>query len=220
MTCWYQAIQRGDIPIKNVGNRFLSAFTLALACFLVAPSAVADRDGYGYKKTPTILEKLVQTDGAQAVVAAVLVVDEAQVLPFSLAEILGDRKAEVVLLAPSNAAFEKLLGLAPGYLNGMSIGEVQPELPGALPDGVGAPEVAEILLKHVALPKRANLWRASEDALLKKGSIVVAAESEFPVGIGATGVQINYETTVIKANIGARNGVIHYIDTVIVDGLL
>lgn len=206
--------------MKNVKNRFLQALVLALSFFMAAPSAVADSDRYGYRKAPTALDKLVQTDGAQAVVAAVLVVDNAQVLPFSLAEILGDRKADVVVLAPSNAAFEKLLGLDPGFLNGLSIEDVEAALPDLLPDGVGVSEVAAILLKHVALPKRANLWTASEDALLKNGSIVVADESEFPVGIGATGVQVNYETTIIKANIGARNGVIHYIDTVIVDGLL
>lgn len=206
--------------MKFLNNRFMWSIGLALALLLAAPFAMADNDRYGYKKTPTILDKLVQTDGAQAVVAAVLVVDEAGVLSFSLAEILGDRRAEVVLFAPGNAAFEKLLGLDPGTLNGLSIDEVKEALPGLLPPGVDVDAVADILLKHVALPKRANLWTASENVLLKKGSIVVADESEFPVGIGASGVQINYETTIIKPNIKARNGVIHYIDTVIVDDLL
>jgi uncharacterized surface protein with fasciclin (FAS1) repeats len=203
-----------------VNNRIVQSMILAFAFFLVAPSAMADKDRYGYKKTPTVLENLVQTDGAQAVVAAVLVVDGAGVLPFSLAEILGDRKEEVILFAPSNAAFENLLGLDPGTLNGLTIGEVEDALPGLLPPGVGAGEVAAILLKHVALPKRANLWTASENALLKDGSVVVADDSKFPVGIGASGVQINYETTIVKSDVSARNGVIHYIDTVIVDGLL
>jgi uncharacterized surface protein with fasciclin (FAS1) repeats len=209
--------------MKSLTDRFLQPIALALSLFMIAPSVMADDDnryGWGYKKTPTILDKLVATDGAQAVVAAVLVVDEAGALPFSLAEILGNRKAEVVLLAPSNAAFENLLGLAPGTLNGLTIAEVKDALPGLLPSGVDAEAVAQILLKHVALPKKANLWTASEDALLKKGSITVADESEFPVGIGASGVQVNYETTIIKANIRARNGVVHFIDTVIVDDLL
>ena len=56
--------------------------------------------------------------------------------------------------------------------------------------------------------------------MFEKGSIELADESLFPVGIGASGVQISYETTIIKANIRARNRVIHFIDTVIVDGLV
>jgi uncharacterized surface protein with fasciclin (FAS1) repeats len=168
----------------------------------------------------TVLDVLQRTDGAQAVVAAVLVVDEAAVLPFSLAELLGDRRAEVVLFAPSNAAFEDLLGLDPGSLDGLSIEEVKNALPGLLPSGVGAAEVAAILLKHAALPSRANLFTASEKALLSEGSVTVADESVFPVGIGASGVQINYETTIIRADLSARNGDVHFIDTVILDGLL
>ena len=207
----------------NVKSRFLQSAILTLAFFLTIPIANAgnnDRYGWGYNKTPTVLDKLIATDGAQAVVAAVLVVDEAGALHFSLAEVLGNRKAEVVLLAPGNAAFEKLLGLDPGTLNGLTIDEVKAALPGLLPPGVDAGAVAQILLKHVALPKAANLRTASENALLTSGSIEVADESVFPVGIGASGVQVNYETTIIKANIRARNGVIHFIDTVIVDDLL
>ena len=93
-------------------------------------------------------------------------------------------------------------------------------MPGLLPGGVGVEEVARILLKHASLPRRANRFTASENALLARGSIVVADESRFPVSVGASGVRINYETTIIKADIIARNGVIHFIDTVIVDDLL
>ena len=203
--------------MQNVINRPLLSLFLAFAFFITTPAAAS---GYGYKKPATVLDKLVQTDGAQAVVAAVLVVDEAGVLHFSLAEILGDKNAEVVLFAPSNAAFEQLLGLDPGTLNGLTIEQVKEALPGLLPPGVGAGEVASILLKHVALPKRATLWTASDLALLKKGTVQVADESEFPVSVTASGVGVNYETTIIRANINARNGVIHFIDTVILDGLL
>jgi len=208
--------------MKTTNNRLLRPMILALAFFLATPAVMASGYGYGYgyKKSNTILDKLVQIDGAQAVVAAALVVDEAGALTFSLAEILGDKNAEVILLAPGNAAFEKLLGLDPGTLNGLTIEEVKDALPTLLPPGVGAEEVAQILLKHVSLPKKASLWTASELALLLKGSIEVADESEFAVGVGATGVQVNYETTIIRANVTARNGVIHFIDTVIVDDLL
>lgn len=202
--------------MKTIITRSLHSLVLALAIVLTAPAVMAD----GHKKSSTIVDVLSNTDGAQAVVAAVLVVDSAEVLDFSLAELLGNRHSEVVLFAPSNAAFEKLLGLEPGTLNGLTIEEVVEALPGLLPPGVGVQEVAAILLKHAYLPKDANLETASENALLAMGSVKVADESNFPVGIGASGVQINYETTIIKADILARNGVIHYIDKVIVDGLL
>ena len=203
--------------MQNIKNRSILSLLLAFAFFITTPAVAS---GYGYKKPNTVLDKLVQTDGAQALVAAVLVVDEAGVLHFSLAEILGDKNAEVVLFAPGNAAFEQLLGLDPGTLNGLTIEQVKEALPGLLPPGVGAGEVASILLKHVALPKRATLWTASDLALLKKGTVQVADESIFPVSVTAAGVGVNYETTIIRANINARNGVIHFIDTVIVDDLL
>ena len=123
-------------------------------------------------------------------------------------------------MAPSNAAFEALLGLEPGMLDGLSVMDVKDALPGLLPPGVGPSEVAAILLKHVAQPPVAKLRTASENVLLGQGSIEVADGSEFAVSVGASGVQVNYETTIIKANIRARNGIIHFIDTVIVDELL
>ena len=107
--------------------------------------------------------------------------------------------------------------LDPGTLNGLTIAEIKDALPGLLPAGVGPKEVADILLKHVASGK------ATENKLLKKGSITVLAKDEsgenstYPVGIGASGVTVNYETTVIKADVWASNGIIHFIDTVIVD---
>jgi len=200
--------------------RTLPIALLSLALFYAVPSVASAYDDFGLGKRQTILQLLQRTDGAQAVVAAVLVVDEAKVLPFSLAELLDNRRAGVVLFAPSNAAFEGLLGLDPGSLNGLSIEEVKNALPGLLPSGVGAAEVAAILLKHAALPQRANLFTASEKALLREGSVTVADESVLPVGIGAAGVQINYEATIIRADLAAQNGVVHFIDTVILDGLL
>ncbi len=207
--------------MQNIINRSLVPLFLAFAFFATTP-AVASGYGYGFgdKEPNTVLDKLVQTDGAQAVVAAVLVVDEAGALPFSLADILGDKNAEVVLFAPGNAAFEQLLGLDPGTLNGLTIDQVKEALPGLLPPGVDAGVVANILLKHVALPKKATLRTASDLALLEEGTVEVADESIFPVSVTASGVGVNYETTIIRANITARNGVVHFIDTVIVDDLL
>jgi len=196
----------------------LFSIALAAAFFVAAPSSSFAQ--YNYNSSGTILDVLTETDGAQAVVAAVLVVDEAGVLDFSLANLLGDKRSRVILLAPSNSAFEDLLGLDPGFLDGLTVEQIKDALPGVLPDGVGAEEVAAILLKHAALPERVNPKTASESALLKDGSIEVADGSEFPVSIGEAGTKVNYETTIVKPNLRARNGFVHFIDTVIVDGLL
>lgn len=207
--------------MKKIIDRSIHSAVLALAMLLTPMAVMAGHDDdNNNNKKPTVVDILSEVDGAQAVVAAVLVVDEAGVLNFSLAELLGDKNAELVVLAPSNAAFEALLGLDPGALNGLSVMDVKDALPGLLPAGVGPSEVAAILLKHVAQPPVAKLRTASENVLLGQGSVEVADGSVFAVSVGASGVQVNYETTIIKPNIRARNGVIHFIDTVILDGLL
>jgi uncharacterized surface protein with fasciclin (FAS1) repeats len=205
---------------KTVVTALKGLFSIALAAAFLVAAPSSSLAHQGYKSRGTILEVLTETDGAQAVVAAVLVVDEAGVLDFSLAELLGDRTSRVILLAPSNSAFENLLGLDPGSLDGLTIEQVKNALPGLLPGGVGPEEVAAILLKHASLPERVNRRTASEDALLKNGSIEVADGSEFPVSIGKAGTKVNYETTIVKPDIRTRNGYVHFIDTVIVDGLL
>jgi len=171
-------------------------------------AALADGN---YYKGKTIVAKLVATDGAQALVAAVLLVDEAAAA--GIAGLLSDEYSRFTVLAPSNAAFEKLLGLDPGTLNGLTIEQIKDALPDILKGlGLDAGDVVGILAKHVASGK------ATANKLLKKGSItVLAKDSTFPVSIGASGVTVNYETTVIKGDVWASNGIIHFIDTVIVD---
>ncbi len=197
-------------------TRTMRASFVALALMLLSTTTLAANYG-GLRGAPTILDKLVATDGAQALVAAVLVVDDAKALPFSLAELLGDKREEVVLLAPTNTAFEKLLNLDAGTLDGLSIDDIQRELPFLLPPELGVEDVAAVLLKHAALPRKANRFTASERALLAKGELEVADESVFPVSIGNAGIRINYETSIIEPNVFVRNGVIHFIDTVITD---
>ena len=194
----------------------IHATFVALALMLLSTTTLAANYG-GLRGVPTILDKLVATDGAQALGAAVLVVDGAEALPFSLAELLGDKREELVLLAPTNTAFEKLLNLDAGTLDGMSIDDIQRELPFLLPPGLGVEDVAAVLLKHAALPRKANRFTASERALLAKGELEVADESVFPVSVGNAGIRINYETSIIEPNVFVRNGVIHFIDTVITD---
>ena len=194
--------------------RSLSGALLALALLALPVGATADL------KKATVLDVLAGTDGAQALVAAVLVVDGAEVLPFSIAELLGDRKEDLVVLAPTNEAFEALLGLDPGAQDCLTIAEIQAALPGALPGGVTAADVAAILLKHVVLLDKARFNTASTGALLLAGSIEVADESTLSVTATTSGVNVNDEADVVIPNIPARNGFIHFIDAVIVDDLL
>ena len=70
-------------------KRTIRATFVALLLMLLSTTTLAGAYG-GLRGVPTILDKLVATDGAQALVAAVLVVDGAGALPFSLAELLGD----------------------------------------------------------------------------------------------------------------------------------
>ena len=194
-------------------RRFLYTIFISMLAFT---SSATFATGWGNYRGPTILDTLVNTDGAQALVAAVQVVDEST--GSGIADLLDNRGEQIIVLAPSNAAFEKLLSLEPGSLDGLEIGVIKGVLPGVIGGlGLTVEDVSAILFKHVALPVKANRWTASENALLRKGSITVADESIFPVGIGASGVRINYETTFIKADIFAKNGVVHFIDTVITD---
>lgn len=186
-------------------TRGLSAAVLALTLGFGGAAALADHN----HKRNTVVSKLLATDGAQALVAAVLVAAP------ELVDVLNDKQERFTVFAPSNAAFEKLLGLKAGFLNGLSVEDIVSALPGALPPGVDAGAVAAILAKHVIIGKKRSVNR-----LLKKGVAKVADGSELPVSIGASGVSVNYETTIIKGDVWAGNGFIHFIDTVIVGDLL
>lgn len=184
----------------------IALFALTLGFTSFTAIAGDDHHHHDYHKGNTVVDKLIATDGAQALVAAVLVVDELG--GYQIAETLSNPKGRFTVLAPSNAAFEKLLGLDPGATNGASIEAIVEILKGTVTDVDG---VAAILLKHVSTRK------ASVNKLLKRGEIKVLDESVFKVGIGASGITVNYETTIIKGNVWASNGLIHFIDTVIVD---
>jgi uncharacterized surface protein with fasciclin (FAS1) repeats len=194
--------------------RFLPILLLA-ALLLAPPVAMAKTFRHD-----TMLDVLANTKGAEALVATVLVVDDAGVLDFSLADLFANRQLDIVLFAPTNAAFEKLLGLEPGALNGLTIEQTKAALPGLLPAGVGPQELAAILAKHAAIVERTSRFTSSADALLREGSVSVADGSELAVGVGANGAEVNFESTIIRADFRARNGYIHFVDTVILDGLL
>ena len=186
---------------------------LGLIMAFSATAAVADDH-------ETIVDRLSAVDGTQALIAAALVVDESMVLDFSIVESLG-AVDNLVLLAPINSAFEVLLGLEPGFLDGLSVDEVKAALPGVLADnGLVVDDVINILLLHVGQHDEVDESTAGAEALLAEGGVGVAGLQEpLPVSLGNKGVRINYESNVIKADVFANNGVIHYIDTVLVDDL-
>ena len=94
-----------------------SAFVVTFAVVIVvcAGNRVTSTSGWGadryadYHQRPTILDTLVRTDGAQALVAAVLVVDGSETECPQIGELLDDRKAKLTLLAPNNTGFEDFL---------------------------------------------------------------------------------------------------------------
>ncbi len=186
-------------------TRFVQVLAV-LALALGSSQAIADDDERRSWGAPNTVEVLAGTNGAEALVGAVLYVEDANVLDFSLVRFLS--RERYVLFAPSNPAFEALLGLDPGSLAGLSAGDIAGALGGLVP----ADAVAAILLKHV-VPTR-QPWRGSETALLRAGSAHAADGSELSVGIGAAGVTVN-DSTIVKANVRSRNSLIHFIDTVI-----
>jgi len=193
----------------------LRSITGQLLALIVALSMT--HTAFAFDDDDSILENVVSTDGLQALAAAVLVVDGSGVLDFSIADGL-DSIDDIVLLAPTNSAFEKLLGLETGFLDGLSIAEVQAALPGILSElGLTVNDVINILLLHVALYDDGD--HDIEDLVEDQG-ITVAASKTLPVSMGDKGVRINYEAFVVKADIDSENGHIHVIDTVIVDDLL
>lgn len=159
----------------------------------------------------TILDKLGAVDGTQALIAAVLVVDEAMINSFSIADSLATVD-NLFLLAPTNSAFETFLNLEQGFLNGLSVDAIKAALPGIL-NGLSltATDVSNVLLLHVGQSESAS----SEQLLAAKTVTVAGSTMPLSVSLGAKGVQVNYKSAVIKSDVTASNGVIHYIDTVI-----
>ncbi len=186
---------------------------IIISVLLISASSAAFSKEF---KKSTTLDALIGIDGAQALVAAVLVVDDG-----SIVNLLSGKKPRFILFAPTNSAFESLLGLDAGALDGLTIEQIEAALPGLLPPGVGPAEVREILLQHVSVPDKYKEKNVSIEALMKQGSVVVVdEESTLPVGIGGEGNRINYESNVTKSNLYTRNGVIHFVDSVIVDDAL
>jgi hypothetical protein len=133
------------------------AVVFALAGSLSLAQGQRGSAGRGKPKSPphkksTILGHLTRTDGAQALVAAVQVVDGSGVCSVRIAELLDSKQSKLVLLAPSNEAFVTFLGLRPGELQGLGSEPLRLLLPSILGDvGLDAEDVCDVLLNHIAV---------------------------------------------------------------------
>jgi len=217
---------------KALKSLVVVTFAVALSFSLGTGSAKAgnhdDTKSYAPKgkglPTPysnrTILDTLVRTDGLQALVAAIKVVDESDIGNgepiIKLGELLDKRSVKLVLLAPSNEGFEQLLALNPGALEGLDADTIASLLPTLLIKvGHDKDSLYNVLLKHVSVVEKGSAPSIID--LLKSGHITVLDESDFPVAIGGKGVHINYESHITEHDVFTVNGVIHYLDNVIVD---
>jgi len=189
-------------------SRFRILLSVTLILVLLGATTAAARSSQA--KRSTAADYLAQVDGAQALVGAVLYVDDEEVLDLSLLELLDDRRADLILFAPSNAAFEALLGLAEGDLDGASAADVADALAGLLP----ADAVAETLLRHVVSVRRVSLRTASVQELLRAGSLEAEDGSSLGFAVGAEGAQVN-DATIVAGDVEVRNAVIHFIDSVL-----
>ena len=202
---------------KTMAFALVVTFVLISSLVLEAGSpAQASKRHWIYHRGSTILDKLVNTDGAEALVAAVLVVDGAELADCpQIGRLLADRRAKLTALAPNNTAFEEFLELPQGTLDGLSIDAIVKLLPDILDDlGLNANDVCNVLLNHVSVK-----GFQSKRRLLKRGQInVLGSDSDYPVSIGgAAGVWINYRNAITEANVFTVNGVIHYLDSVIAE---
>ena len=214
-------------------HKILPAAVMALAMVSFPISGFADKDdhrGWGYhkfvdkddqrgwsyhRKGATILDKLERTDGTQALLAAIRVIDSSSVCSPIIEELLDNRKKRLVVLAPNNRAFEKFLILPEGGFDGMSTETIALALPGILNRlDLNAEDVCKVLLKHIAERKDAKRLTARE--LLEEGEITVLG-SDLPIAVGDVGPLVNFEASITERDVFTVNGVIHYLNNVIVD---
>jgi uncharacterized surface protein with fasciclin (FAS1) repeats len=188
----------------------------ATGCVMLGLSAGAVMARGPSTEGETILDRLIRTDGSQALVAAVQAGEESGCLE-GITDTLADPSAKVVLFAPSNRAFEEFLRLKNGRLDGLDIDAIASSLPDLL-YGVelSTDDLCDLLLKHVAIDQ-GGPGNSSADDLLGRGQITVADGSVFPISVGSGDVAINYESEITQRDVFTVNGVIHFLDGVIVD---
>jgi len=196
------------------------AMVLSLALGIGTLAQAAGEKKLKESKELTILEELNRTDGAQALIAAVTIVDNHRRCIGRFAELLNDKKARVVLLAPTNEGFEVYLNLTPGTLQAWDVDTIARMLPGFLANvGLGLDDLCDVLLRHVSVGENHEDVPSARD-LLSSGRIrVLLDESDYPVAIGGgrrSGICVNYESCITERDVQTRNGVIQYLSKVLV----
>ena len=76
-------------------------------------------------------------------------------------------------------------------------------------------DLCDVLLNHVAATKDAKKLTARK--LLQQGGITIADGVLFPIAVGEVGPSIAYSANITERDVFTVNGVIHYIDNVIVE---
>ena len=174
-----------------------------------------DKDKDSDTDTQTIYQVLQHTNGSEALFAAILFNDECfensrhgdnPGCDTEIKELLDDKKKDLVLFALSNRGFESILQLPEGWIDasGMDAEGLKVALPELLlrlelADGGPAEKaIYELLIRHIVPTKDAK--KKAAEKLLQQGSITV--------GIGGH---------VTEHEVRAINGLIHYIDNVLVE---
>jgi len=174
----------------------------------------------------TVLNLLNQIDGAQALLAALALVEESgggvpasrsprgtdTTACLGIQDVLADVTARVTLLVPVNGAFEMFLRRKPGEFDGLSADEIKDLLPLILM-GLERTEgdLCDVLLNHVATGPEPR----TVEELLEAGAITVDNGPEFPISVGKGDVKVNYESEFSVRDRFATNGIMHFLNSVI-----
>jgi uncharacterized surface protein with fasciclin (FAS1) repeats len=202
---------REEIPMR-LQKILFSALTV---CLFVGASSVALAKSAKDTKD-TILDTLEHTDGSQAVVAAIRVVDGDGVCGDPIEQLLDNKKEQLVFFAPSNGGFAKFLKLPGDGFDGMDTDAIVLAFPGLLNKiELTSADLCDVLRNHVAATKDAKKLTARK--LLQQGSITVADGGLFPIAVGPVGTSIDYASNLTERDLFTVNGVIHYIDNVLVE---
>jgi hypothetical protein len=132
--------------------------------------------------------------------------------------LLDDKKKKLLFFAPSNSAFEKFLDLPAGGFDGMSADAILLAFPGFrifTTEKLSKEDVCAALQLLVVETKGAEKLTASK--LLERGDITVADDVLLPIAIGDGGPSINYMAQITERDVFTVNGLIHYIDNVLVE---
>jgi uncharacterized surface protein with fasciclin (FAS1) repeats len=190
-------------------------YVLTVCLFMGASNAALAKKNKDKDKPDTILQTLKHTDGSQALLAAMTFVDEAGDCRIQIEQLLDNKKEKLVFFAPSNDGFAKFLKLPEGGFDGMDTDAIVLAFPGLL-NKIEPVNLCDVLLNHVAPTKDAKKMTAKR--LLQQGSITVEDGALFPIAVGKVGPKISYAGgSITERDVFTVNGVIHYIDNVIVE---